>query len=322
MEKQNFNVRINSEIFNILKSDGENFEIKSLNKLINDVFYSYINSSTDTDICERVWKKLLLKNNYSKKQLNEINDILQEEVYPSINLKRNANEQLNFRLSQENLDLYNSLEKGADYVDSVFFRKIFEWYVKKPKYKREQILHMSLVTQLKKAIEKRRKITLNTKTGLKFESYPYGIIIPKEENFSYLLTTNEEGKINTIRISKIKKAITKFSSYSISDELEKKLSLKLKNRNITFGEAEEIELILTEVGYNLMKRISHNKPEYRFSCIEEEKGEKKYRLRYYTTLDRIRFYFLSFGKECEIVFPISLKEEFKDFYEVASKSYD
>jgi hypothetical protein len=279
-------------------------------------------SSIEDDVCEMVWGRLADKK-FSTDRLKEVDEVLKEVIYPSVNIHRKSNKQINIRLTDDNLKLYNRMKKGSNYLDSVFFRKMFEVYARKPKYKREEVLHYELINDLKEVSEARKKVILKIKNTAKLiEVYPYSVISAKEENYNYLLSANPDNNhVYSTRISSIKDCIVINERYTLDEATERELIEKTEERIVTWGELEKIELILDSTGYSQYKRILHNRPNY--TSIEEFKTDEEsfYRLYFYTTRKNIEFYFLQFGKSCKIVAPATLRDEFLEFYRSAVKNY-
>ena len=320
--KENFKVKINNDIYDILKEDQMNFNIKNLNTLVNLIFNNYILSGVEDDICENVWGQLKDRK-ISKENIKVVDEILMNVIYPNTNLKRNDNKAINFRLSGENIGYYDDISTDGSYSDSIFFRKMFEVYARKPKFKREEILYYDLIEKLKKASKGKKNITVYIENNPRFlELHPYSVISSKDESCNYLLSFKPENeKVSPIKISSIEEYRITRKSYSLSKESEQELKERTEKRIITPGKIEKIEIILTSDGYRLYKIAQSNRPSFKF--FKNFKIEEKiyYRLYFYTTKSSIKSYFLKFGNKCEIVFPEDLRNDFLKFYKNSFESY-
>jgi len=323
MEKVNFNIKLNGDIYEILQKDRETFKVKSFNSLVNLIFNNYMLSSIEDDVCEMVWGRLADKK-FNLTALKEVDEILKEVIYPSVNINRSNNKQINIRLNDENLKVYNRMRNGNNYLDSVFFRKMFEVYARKPKYKREEVLHYELIGELKEVCEKRKKAILKIKnTSKTMEVYPYSVVSAKEENYNYLLSANpENGYVYSTRISSIKDCMVINERYTLDVETENELREKTEEKIVTWGELERVEIILNSAGYSQYQRIIHNRPNYVTKEEFEREGESYYRFCFHTTRSNIEFYFLQFGGNCEIVVPLDLRNKVLEFFREAVKSYN
>ena len=184
----------------------------------------------------------------------------------------------------------------------------------------------------------------------------FRIRVSKNENYSYLLgyseiknnsseEMTEKFTIFPTRISNIKKltlgkryeikedAIIKEENlYLVKKSIQRKANEMIKNKIVSYGYSGEIKLALTKRGKELLEIILHNRP-FRLDKAKIEEGgakvekietlnEEKYIYTFNSTYFAVKTYFLSFGKDCTILGPQKLKEEFKEEYIKALKNYE
>mgnify|MGYP001400106018 CR=1 FL=1 len=355
---ENFNVKVNSRINDILDSDKTNFNIVKKNAMINTIVSYYLKFEVKR-IEEEIRKKVKAKYGQIKTNLDVENII--ELIY---DLRRQESEkeknspQLNFRLNKDTFEDYENymLDIQDEKVNiTKFFREIFEWYCGKKQCEREKILYYKEIETIERQLLKKnlRKNTLKIKVktlgiGEKsIELAPLGIVTSKNENYSYLLGYSEGIDIKTLektgkfaiyptRISNILEIkpgktfkivkddeVNEDSLYLIKESVVKEVEKRIEEKIITYGEEKEIKVELTERGKKMLEIIIHNRP---FTMniqpeVVENNGEKKYIYTFKNTYFSVETYFFSFGKECRVLSPEGLKEKFKKNYEEALKIY-
>lgn len=353
LDKENFNISVNSKINDILESDRINFNIKSKNAMINSIIHYYFTSEVkkiETEVKKR------LKNKLGKiKTKLEVENII-ELIYDlrKVDVKKEKDTfKLNFRLNNQTYDEYYKyiLDLEDEKINfSKLFREIFEWYCSKKQCEREQIVCRDLIKIIKEQLQKKRSLKLEIKTlkSKEVEVIPLGIVISKNENYSYLLgytelvdrnTFEKTGKFDILptRISNIQKITVgkvfkivkdkniEESFYSVKSNVIDKANEMMENRVISYGDESEIKLTLTEKGNEMLGIILHNRP-FRLDKVNKEEvikdsSEKIYIYTFNSTHFAVKTYFLSFGKECTILAPEKLKEDFKNHYAAALDNY-
>lgn len=354
LDKENFNVSVNSKINDILESDRINFNIRSKNAMINSIIHYYFTSEVEK-IETEVKKRLKNKLGKIKTKL-EVENII-ELIYDlrKVDVKKEKDtSKLNFRLNNQTYDEYYKyiLDLEDEKINfSKLFREIFEWYCSKKQYEREQIVCRDLIKIIKEQLQKKRSLKLEIKTlkSKEVEVIPLGIVISKNENYSYLLgytelvdrnTFEKTGKFDILptRISNIQKITVgkvfkivkdkniEESFYSVKSNVIDKANEMMENRVISYGDESEIKLALTEKGNEMLGIILHNRP-FRLDKVNKEEiikdsGEKTYIYTFNSTHFAVKTYFLSFGKECTILAPEKLKEDFKKHYAASLDNYN
>lgn len=357
MITENFNVTVEARINDILETDRNNFNIPTKNAMINKVVFYYLEFELDR-MKEEIDKNLKkYKINIEAKNIIEfMYDLRKNEG------NKEKNEiKLNFRLNKDTFKKFQNhiIDFEEEKINvSKFFREIFEWYCTKKQYEREKILYKNTIKDIEEQILDKRTLIVEIKTlgNNPVEMVPLGIVTSKNENYSYLLgyseiknnsseEMTEKFTIFPTRISNIKKltlgkryeikedAIIKEENlYLVKKSIQRKANEMIKNRIVSYGYSGEIKLALTKRGKELLEIILHNRP-FRLDKAKIEEGgakvekietlnEEKYIYTFNSTYFAVKTYFLSFGKDCTILGPQKLKEEFKEEYIKALKNYE
>ena len=237
---------------------------------------------------------------------------------------------------------------------SKFFREIFEWYCNKKQCERERILYYKKIESIERQLlnknlkKKTLKIKVKALKEAEIELVPLGIVTSKNENYSYLLGYSEEvdirtskktGKFNIYptRISNITEIklgkrfeiekdekVKEESLYLVKESTIKEAEKRIAEKVVTYGEEKEIKLQLSKRGQEMLEIILHNRP-FKLDIKPEEiteNNEKKYVYTFKSTFFSVKTYFFSFGKECKILYPQDLKEEFRKNYKSALEIYE
>lgn len=357
MITENFNVTVEARINDILETDRNNFNIPTKNAMINKVVFYYLEFELDR-MKEEIDKNLKkYKINIEAKNIIEfMYDLRKNEG------NKEKNEiKLNFRLNKDTFKKFQNhiIDFEEEKINvSKFFREIFEWYCTKKQYEREKILYKNTIKDIEEQILDKRTLIVEIKTlgNNPVEMVPLGIVTSKNENYSYLLgyseiknnsseEMTEKFTIFPTRISNIKKltlgkryeikedAIIKEENlYLVKKSIQRKANEMIKNKIVSYGYSGEIKLALTKRGKELLEIILHNRP-FRLDKAKIEEGgakvekietlnEEKYIYTFNSTYFAVKTYFLSFGKDCTILGPQKLKEEFKEEYIKALKNYE
>ena len=314
MEKENFNVKVSNKIIEILEKDIEIFNQKNRNNMINKIIHTYLKIKNEDDIQEKIFNDIKkIDSNISEEKEKKIKEIIRKNIYETLNIKKGNSKLINFHLNKKTFQECKSLGENLNYFDTEFFRVIFEWYSLKAKYKREQILFYEEMSTIKEAIDKKYELEFKVKDNnaklLKIKnSYPFGIFESKDENFNYLVTADNNGKIYSTRISNIIDLVLIRKVFSVNKEVQEKAKERIKN--------SKCKIEFTELGYRNYKIISHLRPN------PIEKNEKNRILTFNEPEDSLFFYFRQFGENIKILEPKSLKQKLKDFYKKALENYE
>lgn len=353
---ENFNLTVNHEINEVLEADMINLNIKNKNTLINLIVYYYITYEIQ-ETTEKI--KAEIKNNLkyikSTEEIDNIFEIIKNMTYPNLKVKKDC-AKLNFRLNKDTFTKYESYIQEVDEENfniSKFFREILEWYCRKKQYEREKILYEKIIEKIEYQLSNKNlkkkilRIKIKTLGDKEIQAIPLGLVVSKNENHIYLLgysefvnNNNTFDKIKKFgifptRISNIKEIRTgkifefvkenlqenNFSKvpYSIIDEAEE----MIKKRITSYGSEKEIKISLTKQGKEKLEMTIFNRP-FRLNQVkcEEDLENERYIYTFESTNFAAKVYFLNFGSECEILYPESLREEFRKFYMEAYKKYN
>lgn len=358
---ENFNVTVETRINDILETDRNNFNIPTKNAMINKVVFYYLEFELDR-MKKEVDKNLKKYNiNIEAKNIIEFMYDLRKNEGNKEKNEIKLNFRLNKDTFEKFQSYLIDFEEEKINI-SKFFREIFEWYCTKKQYEREKILYKDKIenieNQLSEKNSEKRTLIVEIKTlgNNPVEMVPLGIVTSKNENYSYLLgyseiknnsseEITEKFAIFPTRISNIKKltlgkkyeikedaVIKEESLYLVKKSIQRKANEMIKNKIVSYGYSGEIKLALTKRGKELLEIILHNRP-FRLDKAKIEEGgakvekietsnEEKYIYTFNSTYFAVKTYFLSFGKECTILEPQKLKEEFKEEYIKALKNYE
>lgn len=327
--KENYNIKVNLNIFKCLEQDIDNFNLKNRNRLINRIVSNYVDVKNTDDVYEKIIKNI---DSYIKEDVKtkEMKKVIKNSIYSTIkNIKGTNRETLNFRLSRDTINKCTILGETPDYFDTDFFRGVFEWYVSKPKHKREEVIFFEEVKDLKNAIknsyELKLEVKIKNKKILKLDKvYPLGYFSSKDENYNYLITFNpaeKEEKVYATRLSNILTLLKIARKFEVNQKIRKKAESRIENKHYTWDELKRIKIKLTKEGYSKYKTISHLRPKH-LEDKEREDENGNFIFTFNESEDTMLYYFTQFGKEFEVIEPQTLKEKFKIFYEEAFSLYN
>lgn len=347
---ENFNLTISPEINEILEADRINLNIKNKNALINLIISYYITYEIQGKE-EQIKRKLKSLN--SKENVKNVLEIIKEIMYPNLKNRKDY-VKLNFRLNNTTFDKYENYIQEIEeekFNISKFFREALEWYSRKKQYEREIILYKETIKKIEYQLlesnlkKKILRVKIKTLKDKEIQIVPLGMVISKNEDHIYLLgyselvndnNTFENNKrfgifptrisnIKEIRTGKIFEFINGESyedlskiSYNILEEAKE----MIKKRITSYGEEKKIKVSLTRKGKERLEMVIFNRP-FRLNEVkaEEDLENERYIYTFESTSYVVKSYFFNFGKECEILSPKSLREDFKKSYLEAYNKY-
>ena len=206
---------------------------------------------------------------------------------------------------------------------SQYLKSLIEEYVRLPYVKREEIYLKPQFQLIRQAIESEVQLKITTVKGNSYYIYPYQICTDPLVTANYLVGYSKpcdvieaELRVATFRIAALKDIKKTRKHAFLTKEQKGRLDNGLKTRGVQFMYRQETEICvkLTDVGWQKYQRQLHLRPViskkledniYVFSC----------------TPDQAEFYFFKFGKDAEIISPLSLRERLATLYKEASNLY-
>lgn len=329
-------VYLPQNLIGILNKDMTNFGIKNngkknVSKMCNLIFDNYSEAPKKSSIylkqqfTEKILNNNIIDNLFKNKEDIEIKNLknnlknefdkLVDTIYETHNNK--YADYISFRLNIKNSIILEEIEKklGPSITLSDYFRSIFNDYCHKPQYQREKMIFLENYLKINDAINNKYSVKFIINNGIVYSNNPYGIISNIDEQFNYIIGLDENRKKRVVRLSKISSVIEFKNKASNFTNEENILLNNIINRKDPFIErCTIIKLKLTNNGQQMYERITSNRPNY------IEKNENIFTFN--CSEDRVYIYFLKFGKEVEIIEPISLRERFKREYMEAFNIYN
>lgn len=351
---------INEDMKNFYGSEKD----KSFAGFLNRIFKNFYQRAEASIELRTIEKKESLGNLYASKEFSSFNKetvslFIEKftEVYKA-ELKEKARSHPKgqgekFRINKENLDILRDSSEAANYdgVIGLYLKAVYEEYVTKPNYLREQIFFQDTVNNIQNAVSRHVKIKItlnetltasgNVKYKKKYYLTPYRIVQDKTNTFNYVIgyteeiadktETDEKGRTRKIsytkekkpacfRISRIEKCDLQVSmGAKISNENAAKLEKMLIERGAMFmsGDLVTIKIRFTPKGLESFKRQLYMRPQF-YSVESEDKLVYTFRC----TEQQAINYFFKFGWDAYIIEPVELRKKFRIRYERALKSYD
>lgn len=351
---------IDEDIKNFYGSEKDESFAGFLNRIFKN-FYQRAEASIELRTIEKKesLEKLYASKEFSSFDKETVSLFIEKftEVYKA-ELKEKSHSHPNgqgkkFRINKENLDiLRDSLEaENYDGVIGLYLKAVYEEYVTKPNYLREQIFFQNTVNTIQSAISRhvKIKITLNetlTSSGnrkyvKKYYLSPYRIVQDKTNTFNYVIgyteeivdnqETDEKGKIRKtsytkekkpacFRISRIGKCDMQVSmGAKISNENAAILEKMLVDRGAMYMSSDpvDIKIRFTQKGLESFKRQLYMRPQF-YTVDSKDKHVYTFRC---TELQAMN-YFFKFGWDAYVIEPAELSKKFRLRYERALKSYN
>lgn len=328
-------VYLPQNLIEILNKDMTNFGVKSngrnnVSKMCNLIFDNYSEAPKKSSIYlkqkfnERILSKNIIDNllkNVEEIKVISLKNTLKCEFEKLVNtIYENQNSKysdyISFRLNIKNSILFEEIEKslGPSITLSDYFRSIFNDYCHKPQYQREKMIFLENYLKINEAISNKYsvKFVINE---IVYSNNPFGIISNIDEQFNYIIGLDENREKRVVRLSKISSVIElKNKKSNFTSEENMRLDNIIQRKDPFIEKYTTIKLKLSDKGEKMYERITSNRPNY------SDKYEDNYIFN--CSEDRVYIYFLKFGKEVEVIEPISLRERFKKEYQEAFSVYD
>ena len=273
--------------------------------------------SFDSQISENIKKDLAAK--YEQDQINLLK-----------NKSKKGNSE-KFRLSNEVYKTICDIEETDVRTHifqkpGIYLKILLEEYAKLPPAKREEIYFFETVQDIREILSKQNSDLLITSGKRSFLVEPYEIAADSLQTHLYLSCYSAENTVDGIykykpasfRISRITKyrKTSKNPENPLTPEKIKALEEEIKMKGIAFLLADSIRATIrfTKNGLQKLQAQSYLRPIH-----IEKKLEQVYIVT--ATERQLEAYFLKFGKDAEILEPVSLRERFARHYREAAALY-
>ncbi len=247
--------------------------------------------------------------------------LLKKESYPK-------GESVIFRLNNENFnELYEDGRERNNYATPAkYLKALFEEYARLSPAERERVYFSEMIDILHQAID--RHDVIETVLGnTPFLIRPYAVMADSYGTHMYLVglsrpkedPRDENERIVSIRVSRLegvkRRARHNLGKLTIDNKLDMEEKLRCVGVQYLVGEAENITLKLTPHGQREFLQRAHMRPQ---PTAVTQDGVYTF----YCTPRQIKNFFISFGKDVEILAPLSLREEFVETYREALCAYE
>jgi len=318
----------------IIEADLIAFKEKNLNHFFNKIFKNYY-PIADASISLRLYDFQLQLENYLIEQLKIPLEIEKKIIVKLCDEKKSelmtAQQKYHkevshrFSLNKENFEYLTGdcnedkhYKKRKDYIECVI-----EEYVRLPYVKREIIIYEEFVSKIDNSITKKKLLQVETDLGKKFDMLPYKIMQDPLSTANYLVGYTRDcndsesswephsfriSAISSLRVGSAKKGLSKEQILS----LEK--FTNTRTPQFMLGDNQEILVRLTDAGKRKYTRQMHMRPKK----IEEREDNV---FVFHCPFAQAEFYFFKFGKDAEIISPLTLRNKFREMYLSASSIY-
>ena len=247
-----------------------------------------------------------------------------------------------FRINVSNVDLLRDYStEDSEYAGSIglYLKAIFEEYALLPSYKRELIFFKEVVDTINEAIVKKKKLRVTLKSRISasngevyarsFYFSPYKIVQDPAKIYNYAVGVSEEilddGTItpkafSSLRVSRMDKSVICSSkSGFISETNKKKIDMQLLKKMPQFlvGDLIDVKVRLTKKGYENYCRQPYLRP----NLYDRVGDDSELIFVFHCTEIQAINYFLKFGRDVEILDPLTLREKFIERYRTALEAY-
>lgn len=229
-----------------------------------------------------------------------------------------------FRLNNHNFEmLYADEESTAYSAPSKYLKALLEEYTRLSPSERERVYYAECIEQtLQPALDAGYLLDLYS-AGKHFSVKPHSIMADPFNSHLYLIgyarradKPSEQENIASFRISRLSRAKYRRQSGRLNADQKRQIEKQLHTVGVQYlvGTGDNIQVRLTPAGKQAFLQRSYMRPVpvsvegdvYQFCC----------------TPMQIRNYFLTFGKDAQILAPASLRREFLKIYQEAVQAYE
>lgn len=244
--------------------------------------------------------------------------LAKKESYPQ-------GESVLFRLNNRNTAwLYDDGAEADNYrTPSKYLKALLEEYARLSPAERERVFFGECIGDvIEPAIDAGYALEIRLGVGT-FAVRPYAVLADEFSAHLYLVglsrpleSPDAEERIVSLRVSRIEKIRVRKRARALNADDKRDIEKKLREVGVQYmvGEREEIVLRMTPQAQAAFRERSYMRP-------NPDKTEADGVYRFFCTARQIKNYFLSFGKEVEVLSPADLREEFRQHYEDGAAMY-
>jgi len=325
-EEHKQRVNLSSLALAVIEIDRSVFdEGGSLSGFLNRIITAFRDTAeASVDLATEERKQQLLLNGYDSaivmRLVKEYREqlIQKQQGYPT-------GESLTFRLNNHNFNiLYEEQAESTAYrAPSKYLKALLEEYARLSPSERERVYYAPLIRQqLEPALTEGRLLEVATGNWVFFVK-PHSLMADPFNSHLYLVGISCPADdptaghtIASFRVSRLARVKQKKQNGKLTAEEKRQVEKQLQQVGVQYllGSSDHIKVRLTPEGRQAFLQRSYMRPQperveedvYYFNC----------------TPMQIRNYFLSFGKDAEILEPVGLREVFACTYREAAKVYE
>jgi hypothetical protein len=340
--EQKIRINLSYKALNIIKEDMEIFKLKSMGTIINIIWENSRETSKSSIIKHMKMKEIYLneilniKDEKTKKynvetllfeEKQEIESIIKifldkKGITKIFHINDNNTNYLVEECVEDKFELYGKKHP------SKYLKCLLEEYSELPFIERERVIQLHIYEEIEDAIMHKNVVKISALFQGKetlFYAKPYKIMSDAMGTQSYLVcksrlfrNTEEMLQIASFNMYRIKKAKrVKSEHFSFKEKEINNIEENISKKTVAYllGDAEIIKVKLSETGKTMYNNILFSRPIY------ESISPEGYYCFNCSTL-QIKNYFFKFGKEVEIIYPLELRNMFKNEYSLALSLYN
>lgn len=204
---------------------------------------------------------------------------------------------------------------------SQYLNDMLTSYLSIPRYAREKIIFRDSCHKIETAIKKRKMLSFTSTSDPSHECFqvsPYALVPSKPQENNYLLCyVPEKHTVMTFRLSRLR-SVFFMDKKSEIDETNLLLLKEMEKYGpqFSFDTAELICVKFTEKGLRKFSQIYTNRP------VIDQIAENDHHIYWFRWPNWAAYeYFKRFGKDAEILEPVSLREKLRNWYKEAVEKY-
>ncbi len=319
-------VNLSGFAISVIDLDRSSFgEGSSLSGFLNRIITCFRDSAeASVDLSVRERKQQLLIMGYAPEIVEQLTREYREQVMEKMPSYPRG-DSLIFRLNKLNFrSLYEEREESTAYsAPSKYIKGLLEEYARLSPSEREEVYYKALIReQLEPALTEGNLLEIRV-GGKDYLVRAHSIMADPYNSHLYLVGISrqadkpeEEQTIASFRITRLEQVKRGRQKSKLTLEERRLVDKQLQQSGVQYlvGTRDQIKVRLTPAGRRVFLQRSYMRP-----VPEDIRGDV---YRFNCTPMQARNYFLSFGKEAEILEPASLRKEFMKIYREAAKLYE